>query len=367
MFKMKRLIFLPMLLIFMAGSVCFGGSELWPTNGWKTSTPEEQGMDSAKLAGMMHLINQQAAPVHGIVVVRYGQLVMEAYGYPYDQNKPHLIYSCTKVFTSALLGIAMKEGYIADTDRKLSDLFPGSVFGQGMGDISLKHLLTMSSGMDIPEYASQMERSDNWVNFVLGKPVVRTPGSEFSYNDAGAHLVLAAIAKATGKTPAQYAQEKIFGPLGIKDYKWDTDPQGIHMGGDGLYLQPRDMAKMGYLYLKNGVWDGKEVVPAKWVEVSTRKQIETPGEMLGQNGYGYFWWMEEFGGYSALGYAGQYIFVVPEKDLVVVFTADMANDFQFPRRMMKLFILPSIKSDQALPANAKGMSTLNKAIQDLNG
>jgi CubicO group peptidase (beta-lactamase class C family) len=326
-------------------------------NDWMVTSPEKQGMGSEYLTGMIKSIVDTGKAVDGIVIVRHGKLVMEAYRKPYHSQEPHIIYSCTKAFTSALLGIAMQEKYIADIDQKLSNLLPEGEFGHGMGETTLRHLLTMSSGMDIPEYEeSEMRQSPNWVKFALSRAIVKKPGSHFNYNDAGAHLVMAAIARATGKDPADYARKKILGPLGITDYYWETDPQGLIEGGDGVHLKPRDMAKMGLLYLQKGCWNGQEIVPKQWVKESTRKQIATPGEMLGTHGYGFFWWMEEFGGFSALGYAGQYIFIAPEADLTVAFTCDLADDFELPRRMMKQFILPSIKSNQAINTDHKDHS-----------
>ena len=141
----------------------------------------------------------------------------------------------------------------------------------------------------------------------------------------------AIIQKTSGLTLEAYAKTDLFGPLGITDYGWQSDPQGITTGNSGLILRPRDMAKLGYLYLHNGQWNGKQIVPAEWVQASTTRHMETKGLMNAaeDDGYGYYWWIDSFGGYSAHGFGGQYIFVLPKLDMVVVFTGGTCRS-RFP-------------------------------------
>lgn len=349
----------PLLSILVAAPAA--AAEGWPAAAWQTSSPEEQGMDSGKLAAMMAFLGEQGSAVHGILVVRHGRLVLEAYARPFGPDKPHLLYSAAKSFVSALLGIAIQDGAIQGPDQKLSTLFPPGTLGAGMGDRSLRDLLTMTSGVGEPQSPPAGEER-SWLRYALATPAVQPPG-KFSYSNVSAHMVLEAIARATGKPAPEYAQAKLFGPLGIRDVEFGTDGKGARDGGDRLSMLPRDLARFGYLYLRKGVWNGRQIVPAAWVEESTRKHVDTAGAMLGKDGYGYFWWMEEFGGYSALGYGAQYVFVVPEKDLVVVFTADMPSDFQLLRQMMKVFVVPAATAQGALPANAAALSSLRTEIE----
>ncbi len=351
----RFLVALPILALARAAP-----AEVWPTAGWQTSTPEEQGLDSGKLADMLAFLGDQGFLVHGAVLVRHGRLVLEAYASPWGPDKPHHTYSCAKSITSALLGIAIQDGAVAGVDQTLSALFPAGALGAGMGDRTLRDLLTMTSGIGEPQNPPAGEER-SWLRYALATPADR-PAGKFRYSNVSAHMVLDAVARAAGKPAPEYAREKLFRPLGIEAADFGTDGKGAFDGGDRLSLTPRDMAKLGYLYLRKGAWNGRQLLPAGWVELSTRKHVETPGEMLGKNGYGFFWWMEDFGGYSALGYGAQYIFVVPDRDLVAVFTADMPNDFDILRQMMKTFVLPAIRSEGALATNPQGVARLRAEI-----
>lgn len=360
-------------LVLMALIVCFcipcyGEINDWPTNGWATSTPEQQGMNSEKLSSMVRLINQQKADIDSILIVRHGKLVLESYRYPNTPKTKHVINSCTKSVISAILGIAMKEGYIKNIDQKLGDYFPKSQYkmDEDMAKLQLKYLLTMSSGMDWMEVplslsTQEMTRTADWVRYILESPMDTTPGSRFNYNSGGSHLLSAIITQSTGRTSLDYGKEKLFIPLGIQDLEWECDPQKIPIGGWGLKMLPADMAKIGFLYLQNGVWGENQIVPKEWVVESTQNHIGTKGS-LGANGYGYQWWMTEYGGYYALGYAGQYIFVVPEKDLVVVFTSSLKVNMQMPEMLMRDYILPSISLTASLPSNEIEAAKLAKEV-----
>ncbi len=162
-----------------------------------------------------------------------------------------------------------------------------------------------------------------------------------------------------------YAIKNLFTPLGISDVEWPSNPQGISIGWGELNMTPQDMAKFGYLYLKKGVWDGKQVIPSDWVETSTRKHIST--NTL-EDGYGYQWWVDDSGIYMALGYAGQYIVVLPEQEMVVVFTSDLKpNNFFIPRSLLDDFIIPSAMSDTVLPANPDSVEKLQAMMQEVAG
>ena len=336
-------------------------SAYFPNDEWRSSTPEEQGIDSALILQMFQEIQDKNIDIHGFLLVHNGYLVTEAYFDPYTQNMKQPVYSVAKSVTSMLTGIAMHEGYIKGVDQKVLDFFPAiakNVTDENVRDLTLKHLLTMSAGYNtttIPpaELLSQKDASFDTVEHILTyDSILEKPGTTFFYDSGLPHLLSAIIQETTGISTLEYAQENLFGPLGITGVTWETDPRGIPLGNTGLMLSPRDMAKLGYLYLNHGQWNGEQIVPAKWVDQSTAKHIETKGLMneAEDDGYGYFWWIDSYGGYSAHGFGGQYIFVVPDLKLVAVFTSGLADpDFPTPRRLMEEYILPAATSTNALP------------------
>ena len=336
-------------------------STYFPSDEWRSSTPEEQGIDSASILQMFQEIQDKNIDIHSFLLIRNGYLVTEAYFDPYTQTIKHPVYSVTKSVTSILTGIAMQEGYIKSVDQKALDFFPEiakNVTDENVPNITLEHLLTMSAGYNtttIPpaELLQQKDASFDTVEYILTyNSVLQKPGTTFFYDSGLPHLMSAIIQETTGISTLEYAQVKLFDPLGITGVTWETDPRGIPLGNTGLRLSPRDMAKLGYLYLNRGRWDGEQIVPARWVDQSTTKHIETTGLMNAaeDDGYGYFWWMDAYGGYSAHGFGGQYIFVVPKLNLVAVFTSGLANpDFPTPRRLMEEYILPAATSTRALP------------------
>jgi len=311
-------------------------SAYWPTEGWQTSTPEEQDMDSAKLNEVMTYIEENDLAIESVVVVRNGYIVFEEYpGLLYDEDTLHVVHSVTKSFVSALIGIAIEGGYIEGTEQTMVDLFPERAIenlDSRKESITLKHLLTMTAGLEWNEwkysysdprndYIKAVYMSNDPVQYVLDLPMMEEPGVRWNYNGGTSHLLSALVAEATGYDTLDFAREFLFGPLGISESRWDSDRHGIRYGGGSLYLKPRDMAKFGYLYLHNGTWDGQQIVPADFVAEATRTHYTVDA----YTGYGYqsWWTCRGTGVYYAAGLYGQRIDVVPELDLVVVFTADI--------------------------------------------
>jgi CubicO group peptidase (beta-lactamase class C family) len=336
--------------------------DYWPTNGWQTSAPEEQGMDSAILNKMMTKIEEHQLLIDSILIVKNGYLVMEEYpSSTYDQDSRHIIHSCTKSFTSALVGIAIEEGYIPGVDSKLVDLLPNRTYAnydERKGNITLEHLLTMTSGLEWDEwsepYSSPMNShykywyASDSVQYVLDLPMAYDPGEAWVYSSGGSHLLSAIVTESTGVSLLEYATDKLFDPLGIavSDVLWPADSQGIYRGSGGVEMLPRDMAKFGYLYLNNGTWDGEQIVPSSWVQSSSETLIHFDD----YSGYSYQWWTyptEIANVYSANGFAGQYIFVIPSLDMVVVFTSRTDPYDVYPQ--------PSILFDYIIPAALHGI------------
>jgi CubicO group peptidase (beta-lactamase class C family) len=299
-------------------------------------------------------------------------MVVDAYVHPSSPDSRHIIHSCTKSIISALVGIAIDEGYIESVEQPILDFFPertAANLDPNKEAMTLGHVLTMSTGLKCEDsYAYrwsglyQMKRSKDWVQFILDLPMAEEPGTRFEYCNGASFLLSAIIQETTGVSASTFAEEQLFGPLGISDVEWPSNPQGITIGWGELCMRPHDMAKIGYLYLNEGQWDGQQVVPSAWVEASMRKHISATL----QDGYGYQWWVTDSGVYMALGYAGQFIFIVPEKDMVVVFTSSLKEyDFYVPQKLLNSFIIPAAESSTALPGNPEGAVLLESRIKAL--
>ncbi len=349
-------------------------SDYWPTKGWKTSTPEIQGMDSSLLAEMYRKINDEKIKVLSLVVVRNGYIVAEANKYHYSSYYP--VYSTSKSYASAIFGIAVDKGYIKSIDQKVSEFFPE--YTQGKNEITLRHLLTMSSGLEWPEiyigYDQIMKNpvglmfySRDWAEYVLSRPLVQKPGSVFNYNSGCSYLLMAVLNRVGIKNLKNFIQESLFSPLGIfypQQYTWRFDRNGVPDGCCGLYTKPRDMAKFGYLFLKGGYWDGKQIISRAWIEESTKDQIRITGPLAySAFSYGYQWYITPYEFHSS-GYKGQHIFVIPEHELVIVFTSDFdrANEYVKPMNMVRTKIIPAIKSQQPLSENENAAAILKSEI-----
>lgn len=335
--------------------------DYWPTEGWRTCKPEEVGMNSEKLKELNEeilLLLKLHIDIHSVLIIKNGYIVAEQYySDEYGPDSLHPVYSCTKSLTSALIGIAIDKQYIQDENILMTDFFPEYNIENLTNDkqkIALKHMLTMSAGLEWHEldYRYNDERntfnqwasSDDRVKFVLDRPMTAVPGEKYTYNTGISHVLSAIIKKSTGVRADSFALENIFKPLGIERYYWPIDMHGVAYGGNGVRLLPRDMAKFGYLYLKKGMWNEEQIVPQEWVEISQMKLIKRND--IPDYYYGYHWWVSNENSYSAVGFGGQWITIFPGQNLVVVFTNQFTDgdDFQWstPERLVKSYILPSI-------------------------
>lgn len=343
----------------------------WPTEGWRESTPEQQGIDSDILADMIESIQENGYNIHSTTIIRNGYLVTDAYFYPFSQGRKHIIHSCTKSITSALIGIAIAKGFIESVDQPMLDFFPEKTMANlnpAKESITLKDLLTMSSGLNCRDSylydwqgLNEMRASQDWVQHMLDLPMADQPGTRFEYCNGGSYLLSAIVQQVTGMTSLEFARQNLFDPLGITEVDWPASPQGINIGWGDMNLTPHDMAKFGYLYLNQGNWDGQQILTADFIEESTSAQISA--DTLSDS-YGYQWWFDDNGYYMALGYAGQFIFVVPEHNMVVVFTSGLApEDFFIPEILLNEFILPAADSSNSLPENSPATTQLAEITQ----
>jgi CubicO group peptidase (beta-lactamase class C family) len=310
------------------------------------------------------------------VVVRHGYEVAEIYFHPFREGQRHILYSCTKSVVSALIGIAIEKGYIQGVDQPVLDFFPDYTpenLDEQKESMTLEDLLTMSTGFECRDSylydnrgLREMHNSEDWVQFVLDLPMEHEPGTQFEYCNGASFLLSAIITETTGMSALDFAREVLFKPLGITDASWDASPNGINLGYTNLFLQPEDMAKFGYLFLHGGEWDGEQVVPAAWVEVSTREHIAA-GTL--QDSYGYQWWINDDGYYMAIGYNGQFIFVLPDLDMVVVMVSGRyRGDYEAPEILLNEYILPVTTADGSpLPQNDKALKELQEKIAEVAG
>jgi len=374
---MKKLIAsLGLVVVFFACSGSQG--DRWPTDGWVTSTPEEEGMDSKLLVEMLGEIAREDLPVHSVVVVRHGRVVLDAYFEPYRVQDRHIIYSATKSITAMLIGVAIADGLIMDDTQAVLELLPGSRdrlegIDDGKRALELRHLLTMTAGFDWQDgpYGvresgdfSRLLAASDGIAYILNKEVVAAPGSRHNYNSGGSHLLAAIIQEAAGQTALEYANARLFGPIGVRDAAW-SEYQGINNGGSELFLKPRDMARLGYLVLRRGRWDGRQVVPEEWIDRMTEPMLKTEFEQMGEE-YGYGWYTKRFDGqtvWSAEGLGGNGIYVVPEQDLVVVFSGGLVGlEMLAPYRYLEQYIMPAVRSAGPLPANTEMERSLEEMM-----
>ena len=342
-------------------------TQTWPTIAWPVSTPEAQGMSSQALAEALLGLRTRNIPVHSLLIARNGYLVLDAYFFPYTDREPHDVASITKSVTSMLVGIAMDEHAPIALDEPVSRLFAQEDVGDPRtANITLAELLDQTSGFDCSADASgrsllaDMEASPHWSQYALTRRLVADPGSRFNYCAANLHLVSAALSSATGKNAAELAREALFTPLGIAPASWPADPDGVSHGFADLELKPRDLAKLGLLWLKNGEWDGRQIVPADYLKSAlTEQTMVQPGIA-----YGYGMWL--YPGHTpydfeANGRGGQRIAVVPSLNAVVVTTGGGMNANDVTSMLGAAF-----KSDKPLPSDADGSRQLQDALHEIS-
>ena len=375
--KVLSLALLALLLLLIVPAASSQDAVVWPTDGWPTSTPEAQGLNSAELARYVSTWLQPQFNMDSLLVIRNGYLVAEAYTPLNGPENRHRTYSASKSVTGALIGVLLQEGLLQSLDTPVLSLFPEREVANvdaRKETITVRHLLMMAGGLDIndmqaaqlgvPDTTSLMEQSADWVQFALDLPMAAEPGSQWYYSNPGVHILSGIITQLTGKSALDYAAEKLFTPLGITDYYWPSSPAGVSIGYAELELTPRDMAKIGYLYLNDGQWDGRQIIPADYARASLGRQINTPfGDP--NTVYGYLWWRLDAQNFSfALGHGGQYIIVLPDKDLVVVTTGGMTEDLRVMLNGYGMFFntVALAAAEAALPANPEAVAQLEAAI-----
>jgi CubicO group peptidase (beta-lactamase class C family) len=336
-----------------------------PGGGWEVCAPEEVGMSSEAFAGMLERIKAEDLEIHSVIIVRNDRLVLEAYVHPYNRGTLHNVKSVSKSVISALVGIALREGVIGNLDETVYSHLPQYIsddMDPRKKDIKLRHLLTMTAGLDLDEngpISNQVFGRLDWLKAAYERPMRDDPGTRFLYSTPLTHTMSAILTESSGMSLHEFADEHLFGPLDFGEVQWTKGPQGYNLGGAELFLRPIDMAKFGYLFLKAGMWKGRQVVPADWVEESTTNKLHGVADGLL---YGYWWWLDEDGWCHARGWGGQAIFIHEGLDLVVVFTA---ADAQAPRQLLGEYIVPALETRQEREADHDGVERLARLAYEL--
>jgi CubicO group peptidase (beta-lactamase class C family) len=333
---------------------------LWPTQGWRSSTPEEQGFDSAILADGLLTLQERNVRIDSLLIIRNGYVVLDAYFYPYDRSIPHKLASVTKSVMTTLIGIAIDQGVI-QLDQPMVSFFPDREIANldaRKEHVTIRHLVSMQNGFASGCLAgdeatlNQMRSNPDWVQAALDRKVPVEPGTNFCYDSPGMHLLSAILQEATGMTALEFARQNLFEPLSIQEVYWQSDPQGYIHGWGDLYLKPRDAAKIGYLWLNQGVWGEKQIVSARWVADSIEAHNGAGGD-----GYGYGWWVSDDNFYAS-GRGGQNIKVYPSYNAIVVTTASGFDYQQIEPLLVAAFVNPN----KPLPANPASATKLEETL-----
>jgi len=300
-------------------------------DGWAVGTPDEVDIDQAILNQIyLNFVSEDRFfNAISLLIVKNGMLVFETYCRDVsDRDHFSHVQSVTKSVTSIAFGKALEEGYIDSLDQTLysviPDKFPADIRKRS---ITFRDLLTMTSGLlfDNDDFSIEIyvDKPADPIRYILNKPLYADPGEQFYYRDCDPHLISYSIQRLTGMSEEQWVKEHIFNYLGITNYYWDRDHTGISMGAHGLHLIPRDLAKIGQMILDHGRWNNIQVVDSAWVEISTQSHIETNWQTEPFiYDYGYYWWtIPRRQAFTALGHGGNFIFVVPDKELVIVMTS----------------------------------------------
>ncbi|TWT81036.1 6-aminohexanoate-dimer hydrolase [Planctomycetes bacterium CA13] len=322
------------------------------------STPESQGVSSADICEYIEAADREVNSMHSFMLVRHGHVVAEAWWAPESADKPHVLWSLSKSFTSTAVGLAVADGKLSIDDRVL-EFFPDDAPAEPSANLKamrVRDLLTMSTGHQ--DEVDWLE-AEHWAKAFLTHPVPHKPGTHFRYNTPATYMLSAIVQKVTGETVLAYLKSRLFQPLGIEDPRWDESRQGISIGGYGLFLHTEDIAKFGQLYLQKGKWNGKQLLPESWVDQATSRQVSNgsdPSKDWDQ-GYGFQFWRCRHDAYRGDGKDGQFCIVLPELDAVVAITAN-SGDMQAELNVVWDKLLPAF-GDEPLAENPDEQAKLN--------
>jgi CubicO group peptidase (beta-lactamase class C family)/predicted neuraminidase len=328
------------------------------------ATPESRGVSSAAIRAFVEAADKHITTMHSFMLVRHGRVVAEGWWRPQSADTRHVMWSLSKSFTSTAVGLAVAEGKLRLDDPVLKffpDLAPEEP-SVNLKAMRVRDLLAMSTGH---QTEPRFTKDTPWVKTFLAHPVPHRPGTHFLYNTPATYVCSAIVQKVTGQTVLEYLKPRLFEPLGIEGPIWGTSPQGVTLGGFGLFIRTEDVARFGQLYLRKGKWAGKQLVPASWVAQATRRQASNGSnpDSDWEQGYGFQFWRSRHGAYRGDGARGQFCIVLPAQDAVVAITAD-TNDMQGQLNLVWDKLLPGLR-DKALPEDKAEQEKLRQALAGL--
>lgn len=330
------------------------------------ATPESQGISSDLFAALLRELDaSKDTEMHHFMALRHGKVICECNFAPYPKGMWHITHSMCKSITGMAIGMLIEEEKLK-LDENIYDIFPDHInaFSKIFRPvITVEHLLTMTSGVTFNE--SGIVSGNDWLGSFLNASVNGKPGTEFQYNSLNTYVLSAIVTKRTGETLTEYLTPRLFGPLGITKYYWETCPKGITKGGWGLFLCAEDMAKLGQLYLQRGKWNGQQLVSEYWIEISTARHLKTQN---GTYGYGYQLWMEQRpGSFEYNGMLGQNVIIYPDMDMVLVTNAGNKEMFQdcIMLNIIRKYFPVNYHPADVLPENPLSYSLLKRLCGEL--
>lgn len=330
------------------------------------ATPESQGISSDLLAALLRELDaSKDTEMHHFMALRHGKIICECNFAPYPKGMWHITHSMCKIITGMAIGMLIEEEKLK-LDENIYDIFPDHInaFSKIFRPvITVENLLTMTSGVTFNE--SGIVSGNDWLGSFLNASVNGKPGTEFQYNSLNTYVLSAIVTKRTGETLTEYLTPRLFGPLGITKYYWETCPKGITKGGWGLFLCAEDMAKLGQLYLQRGKWNGQQLVSEYWIEISTARHLKTQN---GTYGYGYQLWMEQRpGSFEYNGMLGQNVIIYPDMDMVLVTNAGNKEMFQdcIMLNIIRKYFPVNYHPADVLPENPLSYSLLKRLCGEL--
>ncbi len=349
--------------LIACGGTFVGAAE--PASALPRSSPEAQGIPSSAILSFVEAADRMGDAVHSVMLLRHGHVVAAGWWSPYDAGTPHSLYSLSKSFTSTAVGLAVAEGKLSVDDEVLK-FFPDDAPAAPSGNLKamrVSDLLRMSTGH---QAEPSVQAAPHWAKAFLAQPVPHKPGTHFLYNTAATYMLSAIVQRATGQTVLDYLRSRLFEPLGIERPTWGTSPQGVTLGGYGLSIRTEDIARFGQLYLQQGQWHGKQLVPSPWVAAATARQTSNGSNPKSdwEQGYGYQFWLCRHGAYRGDGAFGQFCIVLPEQESVIAITSG-TKDMQSVLNLVWEHLLPAMKH-APLAADADARQKLEHRLASLS-
>jgi len=362
-----------LLLLYLLSVLLITCTEPKTDNSLPRSTPEEQGVSSAAILQFVDAADKNANEIHSFMFLRHGKVIAEGWWNPYRPDLKHTMYSLSKSFTSTAIGFAVSEKLLTVNDKVLSffpEDVPDTIF-TNLEQMTVKDLLTMSAGQDPDPTYRVAGNTGSWTKTFIRTPVVYEPGTKFLYNSLATFMLSAIIQKVTGEKVIDYLKPRFFDPLGIDSIDWEVNAQGINTGGWGLRLKTEDIARAAQFYLQKGKWNGKQLLPAEWIDEATSFKIDqapdAPKTVKDSSdwtqGYCYQFWRCRNNAYRGDGAFGQYMIVFPDLDAVIAITSQ-TDDMQKELNLVWKYLLPAMNRE-SLPANDEALSKLKSRLLSL--